>query len=124
MSSDEERAQEAKPSAGELLLTAVKHPKINKISAAALRKWMIAREEYITALKAQCKTEKKDWEEYCIQVKDSFEPPGYFEHVVTNVWDLPKVNDEVTEEEVVRKIQKVIETPRLVEDKEEYTKAF
>jgi hypothetical protein len=63
---------------------------------------MIAREEYITALKA----EKRDWTEYCIQVKDSFEPPGYFEHVVTNVWDLPKVDGEVTEEEVMGKKSK------------------
>ncbi len=118
MSQPDQKKDETKP--GDLVMKSIKHPTIKNISAGDLRQWTIARTEYLVALKTECGLMKKDWKQYVVAVKDSFEPPGYYDFVRNIAWDLP---DNASEHDLIEKIKECIGETR-IEDRNTYDNAL
>jgi phage terminase small subunit len=53
-----------------------------------------------------------DWKSRLTSIKDSFDPPDWLDTCLTYTWKLKKTRDTVTDDELLKEIDKIVKTPK------------
>ncbi|KAH9111384.1 hypothetical protein AeMF1_014063 [Aphanomyces euteiches] len=111
-----ESRREEKTLRGSVMVSVVEHPPITSIARDDLVKWMIARKKYIDDMAMECRRHGRPEKKMLVPVKNSFQPPGMLDFLVRVVWKLDNSANDVTEDEIMEKIQETLDKPRNEEE--------
>ncbi|CAK4346928.1 unnamed protein product, partial [Aphanomyces euteiches] len=111
-----ESRREEKTLRGSVMVSVVEHPPITSIARDDLVKWMIARKKYIDDMAMECRRQGRPVKKMLVPVKNSFQPPGMLDFLVRVVWKLGNSANDVTEDEIMEKIQETLDEPRNEEE--------